>query len=167
MPARRSRTPGDYDVGYAKPPVATQFKPGQSGNPRGRPKKIAPEKFTIAPGLSPLHMAVMQSCLTPLDDPGGGWYPSTNLERIVDGLVERAAAGDPRPARLVLELLAEAKQADQARSRADDEYLSMRFTLFIAREIREGRYNPTTRKFGNNPAQPSDGRCSNPGDGPV
>lgn len=29
----------DYDVGYRKPPRHTQFKPGQSGNPRGRPKK--------------------------------------------------------------------------------------------------------------------------------
>jgi uncharacterized protein DUF5681 len=29
---------GDYEVGYRKPPRATQFKKGQSGNPRGRPK---------------------------------------------------------------------------------------------------------------------------------
>ena len=28
----------DYAVGYGKPPVATRFKPGQSGNPNGRPK---------------------------------------------------------------------------------------------------------------------------------
>ena len=27
-----------YEVGYGKPPVHTQFKPGQSGNPKGRPK---------------------------------------------------------------------------------------------------------------------------------
>jgi hypothetical protein len=27
-----------YDVGFAKPPVETRFKPGKSGNPRGRPK---------------------------------------------------------------------------------------------------------------------------------
>jgi hypothetical protein len=33
-----SRRPGDYEVGYAKPPVKTRFAPGQSGNPRGRPK---------------------------------------------------------------------------------------------------------------------------------
>jgi Family of unknown function (DUF5681) len=32
-----------YEVGYGKPPVATRFKKGQSGNPGGRPKKIAPE----------------------------------------------------------------------------------------------------------------------------
>ena len=27
-----------YDVGYGKPPVSTRFKPGRSGNPKGRPK---------------------------------------------------------------------------------------------------------------------------------
>jgi len=28
----------DYEVGYGKPPVASRFEPGHSGNPRGRPK---------------------------------------------------------------------------------------------------------------------------------
>jgi hypothetical protein len=28
----------DYKVGYGKPPKATQFKRGRSGNPKGRPK---------------------------------------------------------------------------------------------------------------------------------
>ncbi len=27
-----------HEVGYKKPPKATRFKPGQSGNPKGRPK---------------------------------------------------------------------------------------------------------------------------------
>ena len=30
--------PTDYEVGYGKPPVASRFKQGQSGNPKGRPK---------------------------------------------------------------------------------------------------------------------------------
>jgi hypothetical protein len=29
---------GDYAVGYRRPPRATQFQPGQSGNPAGRPR---------------------------------------------------------------------------------------------------------------------------------
>ena len=33
-----SDPPGNYEVGYRKPPQHTRFKPGQSGNPRGRPK---------------------------------------------------------------------------------------------------------------------------------
>jgi hypothetical protein len=30
--------PKRFDVGYRKPPKATRFKPGKSGNPNGRPK---------------------------------------------------------------------------------------------------------------------------------
>ena len=36
-PARRS-SDASYSVGYGKPPIKHQFKPGQSGNRNGRPK---------------------------------------------------------------------------------------------------------------------------------
>jgi len=39
----------DYEVGYGKPPVATRFKKGQSGNPDGKRKKIAQQ---LDPGKS-------------------------------------------------------------------------------------------------------------------
>jgi hypothetical protein len=29
----------DYEIGKGKPPVAARWKPGQCGNPKGRPKK--------------------------------------------------------------------------------------------------------------------------------
>ena len=51
---------GDYKVGYKKPPEETRFKPGQSGNPKGRPKgaksiatllaDILEEKITLREG---------------------------------------------------------------------------------------------------------------------
>ena len=36
-----------YEVGYGRPPRETRFRPGRSGNPRGRPKKpkSVQEKF--------------------------------------------------------------------------------------------------------------------------
>ena len=33
-----SPTDGDYEVGFGKPPIEHRFKPGQSGNRRGRPR---------------------------------------------------------------------------------------------------------------------------------
>lgn len=37
-----------YEVGYGKPPKATQFKKGQSGNPAGRKKKVIPASIRQA-----------------------------------------------------------------------------------------------------------------------
>jgi hypothetical protein len=31
---------GDYEIGYAKPPKSARFRPGQSGNPAGRRKRV-------------------------------------------------------------------------------------------------------------------------------
>ncbi len=35
----RDHASASYEVGYGKPPRETRFRPGHSGNPRGRPKK--------------------------------------------------------------------------------------------------------------------------------
>ena len=35
------------NVGYKKPPTNTRFKKGQSGNPKGRPKKVTNMKLLI------------------------------------------------------------------------------------------------------------------------
>ena len=35
---RRSSSGGRYNVGYGRPPKQNQYQPGQSGNPKGRPK---------------------------------------------------------------------------------------------------------------------------------
>jgi hypothetical protein len=35
---RETRNPGDYEVGYKKPPKQHQFRKGESGNQGGRPK---------------------------------------------------------------------------------------------------------------------------------
>ena len=37
LPAPQIET-AKYDVGYGKPPLTSRFKPGKSGNPKGRPK---------------------------------------------------------------------------------------------------------------------------------
>lgn len=36
----RDDTPKDFEVGYKRPPLHSRFRPGQSGNPRGRRKGL-------------------------------------------------------------------------------------------------------------------------------
>ena len=38
QPPAGSTQARQYEVGYGKPPQATRFQPGKSGNPKGRPK---------------------------------------------------------------------------------------------------------------------------------
>jgi hypothetical protein len=38
--AIKDRDKDDYEVGYGKPPVKSRWKPGQCGNPKGRPRKL-------------------------------------------------------------------------------------------------------------------------------
>lgn len=45
------------EVGYRKPPKANQFRPGQSGNLKGRPRKA--KKVALPPGLAPLTADVI------------------------------------------------------------------------------------------------------------
>jgi hypothetical protein len=44
----KSEAKREYAANYRKPPVHTSFKTGQSGNPRGRPKKNLPGLLVAA-----------------------------------------------------------------------------------------------------------------------
>src|SRR5262249_2312776 len=85
-----------YEVGHGKPPIATRFKPGQSGNPKGRPK---------GPSLKDI---VQRIASEPVDC---GWArrrnldPSlTKLEGVVACLFQNAQFGDVAAIKQVLEL---------------------------------------------------------------
>ncbi|QDC37746.1 DUF5681 domain-containing protein [Sphingobium fuliginis] len=83
----------DYEVGYGKPPAATRFKPGQSGNPNGRkPKPKAETK------LKPVLKNVLEE---PVKIGGRSYTP---MEVMVRNLVNKAMKGDDRAIRAVMEL---------------------------------------------------------------
>src|SRR5437016_4200428 len=85
----------DYTVGYKKPPQHTRFKPGQSGNTKGRPKK---NKTLIDVLLKELRSSVMITV-------GSKSQKMSMLEAIVKQHISRAAKGDPRSTAMVLEVL--------------------------------------------------------------
>lgn len=78
----------DGPVGYGRPPAASRFKPGRSGNPRGRPKGAKGTKATVKRVLMEKHLA----------DPDGRGRPRqyTALELTVMLLKTLAASGDQR-----------------------------------------------------------------------
>jgi len=82
-------------VGYRCPPRGTRFKPGQSGNPRGRPK-----------GSKSLDQVLRAALDRRVPDPRrGGRHTVRMIELIVEGLVMSAARRDPRAVRLLLALI--------------------------------------------------------------
>jgi hypothetical protein len=96
----------DYIVGRGRPPAASRFRPGQSGNPRGRPRNARGLSAIVATALSE-RIAVTEN---------GRRRQITKLEAAVKQLVNRAAAGETRVTQLVLGL-AQAHDARQASTR--------------------------------------------------
>jgi len=85
----------DYDVGYGKPPKMTQWKPGQSGNPKGRPKKIKDFDKLLDRELSE----------TVRITDGGETKLLSKRELIVKRLVNEALRGDRAALKLALNLM--------------------------------------------------------------
>jgi hypothetical protein len=85
---------GDYEVGFGRPPRAHQFRKGQSGNPKGRPKGAK----NIA---SMFHEAINQK--VKIKDQAGTRYV-TKLEAAFTQLTNKAATGDLKALRDVIRL---------------------------------------------------------------
>lgn len=84
----------DYDVGYRKPPRAGQFKPGQSGNPKGRKKGSR--------GLKTDLRAELLSKVPVTEN--GKTKQLTKQQLVLKALVTKAAKGDTKAAAQVLSM---------------------------------------------------------------
>ncbi|WP_300394117.1 DUF5681 domain-containing protein [Henriciella sp.] len=87
-----SKKNGDYEIGYSKTPKHTRFKPGQSGNPKGRPKGTPNYKTEL---LAELSQEVEYT-------ENGQRKTSTKLGLMLKTLANKAATGDPRSIALVI-----------------------------------------------------------------
>lgn len=96
-----AREPLEQSVGYAHPPMATRFRKGLSGNPRGRPKGARNFASVVAATLGE-RLVVTEN---------GRRKRITKLEAAVKQLVNRAAGGEARSIQLLIGLI----QASEAR----------------------------------------------------
>jgi hypothetical protein len=86
----------DYEVGYKRPPKESQFKPGQSGNPNGRPKGARNLKTDLADELQ--ERIVLRE--------GGERRTVSKQRAMLKRLMERALNGDTRAASLIINMAA-------------------------------------------------------------
>jgi len=88
-----------YQVGYGKPPSATRFKKGKSGNPSGRPKKLS----TLDPGV--ILDSIDNEEIVVIDQ--GKRKRMTKAEIYIRQLFSSAIKGDMKAARQVVEMAAD------------------------------------------------------------
>ena len=101
----------DDKVGYCKPPKHSRFKPGQSGNPLGRPRKNRSIEAMIKHELD--QMVVIKE--------GGREIRLRKVEALIKQLVNRAISGDQKPMQLVIAHLEKHKDIEPfAATEADD-----------------------------------------------
>jgi hypothetical protein len=81
-----------YRVGYGKPPKHTRFKPGQSGNPKGRPKG--------AQGFSAELDRELKAIITVTEN--GQMIKLSKQRALVKSLLAKALKGDTKSVALIL-----------------------------------------------------------------
>ena len=85
-----------YDVGYKKPPTATQFKKGQSGNPNGRPKGST--------NFATMFKQVMDEKVV-VRDANGKARTITTFRDAITQVMNKAAGGNLQAFKLALSIL--------------------------------------------------------------
>jgi hypothetical protein len=90
-----SDTKREYAANYRKPPLHTRFKKGQSGNPRGRPKKTLPA-LLLAALNEPVFVTI-----------DGKRRKITKREVIVTQMVDNAAGADLRATKMLIDMMKE------------------------------------------------------------
>jgi hypothetical protein len=83
-----------YQVGYGRPPAASRFQPGQSGNPKGRPKG--------ARNISSIARDALERAISIKEK--GKWRKTTVRKAAFQRLAEKAIAGDVKALQCLLSL---------------------------------------------------------------
>ena len=93
--SKKSANGEDAGVGYGRPPKHTRFKPGQSGNPKGRPKGTKNMKTDLKEELG--EKIVIRE--------GDRTQKISKQRAVVKGIVNRTLKGDARAANLLFSMM--------------------------------------------------------------
>jgi uncharacterized protein DUF5681 len=93
--AQPSSAAPEYVIGYRRPPVHSRYKPGQCGNPRGRPKRQRNVRTVVEETLNQ-RIKVRE---------GDRTRSLTKLDGVVLTMVAGALKGDPKALASLMSLL--------------------------------------------------------------
>jgi hypothetical protein len=111
-----------YDVGYGKPPATTRFKPGQSGNPRGRPKGSSNKPKPPALNEERMKSILLEEAYRTIKvNEGAGQISVPMAQAVIRSLAVNAVKGNQRAQRLFTELLFTTERENK---RLSDEWLN-------------------------------------------
>ena len=134
-------------VGYRRPPVNRQFKPGQSGKPRGRPK--GSKNF-------PTMFAEAMSRPVTVRDKKGKIRTLSKQELMVEVMVNKAVAGDPKAFAAVVQFAEKfevfKRQTQNHRENMDSALLKLKRGL-EAMQRKEEQESMAEKESQNSPAQ--------------
>lgn len=119
--------PDDYEVGFAKPPKAHQFKPGQSGNPKGRPRGAKRHKSSEE--MRREFMGAAEQELTV--SLNGRKQKMPAIHAIHQQLIAKALKGDFRSMKLVSDTYAKSVIMDE------DQRMQLLETLLVVQRAEE------------------------------
>jgi hypothetical protein len=105
--------PSEYDVGFGKPPSKSRFKPGQSGNPKGRPRGAKNKRRGLAEErMKDIILDEAYRGITVRDGHRNVTLPI--VQAVMRSIAVNAARGQHRAQRLFAELLASVENANRA-----------------------------------------------------
>ncbi len=122
-------TSTDYEVGYKKPPKDTRFQPGQSGNPRGRPK-----------GTKNLKTDLMEELGEKIVVREGDRSQKVSKQRaLLKSVVNRAIQGDARATAIALSTMMRLLDTGEGAPDVEDGLLDDELSILRAFETRARR----------------------------
>ena len=103
------------EVGYAKPPEATRFRPGQSGNPSGRPKGARNRRSKNGLGERQLQDIILAEAYRGIRvNEGDRQVTMPMAQAVVRSLAVNAAKGQPRAQKVFTDMVGAAERERQA-----------------------------------------------------